>query len=295
MKSSRHEAMWGWIFISPWVLGFLAFTLGPMLYSLWLSFQKYDLSSGEFVAAENYRRLLQDDPLFWKSLGNTFKYALLAVPLGVLGSLAAAMLLNSGIRGQRVFRTLFYLPSMVPAVASALLWLWILNPENGILNVALEKVGVKGPGWLQDEKWALPSIVLMSLWGIGGARMVIFLAGLQGVPESYYEAATLDGAGPWRRFLAITWPLLSPVTFFNAVMGLIGAMGVFTQAYIMTGGGPNNSTLFYALYLFRNAFEYFKLGKASAMAWLMFLILLVLTLLQFRAAKRWVHYEGEVA
>jgi multiple sugar transport system permease protein len=244
---------------------------------------------------ENFRRLLVEDPLFWHSLGNTFQYALLAVPLGVIGSLGAAMLLNSGVRGQRVFRTLFYLPTMVPAVASALLWLWILNPENGLMNVALEKVGVTGPSWLQDEKWALPSLVLMSLWGIGGARMVIFLAGLQGVPDSYYEAATLDGASPWRRFLSITWPLLSPVTFFNLVMGLIGAMGVFTQAYIMTAGGPNNATLFYALYLFRNAFEYFKLGKASAMAWIMFVILLGFTLIQFRMAKRWVHYEGETA
>lgn len=295
MKASRQEALWGWIFISPWLIGFLGFTLGPMIYSFFLSFQKYDLSHGEYVAFENYRRLLSQDPLFWKSLGNTFLYALLAVPLGVLGSLGAALLLNAGVRGQRVFRTLFYLPSMVPAVASALLWLWILNPENGILNLALDGVGVSGPGWLQDEKWALPAIVLMSLWGIGGARMVIFLAGLQGIAGSYYEAATIDGAGAWRRFRNITWPLLSPVTFFNLVMGLIGAMGVFTQAYIMTGGGPNNATLFYALYLFRNAFEYFKIGKASAMAWLMFVILLVFTLIQFRMARRWVHYEGETA
>lgn len=295
MRATRQEAIWGWIFVSPWVVGFLGFTFGPMVYSLFLSFQKYDLAKGEFVGMENFRRLLVEDPLFWQSLGNTFQYALLAVPLGVIGSLGAALLLNSGVRGQRVFRTLFYLPTMVPAVASALLWLWILNPENGLMNVALEKVGVSGPSWLQDEKWALPSLVLMSLWGIGGARMVIFLAGLQGVPDSYYEAATLDGASPWRRFLSITWPLLSPVTFFNLVMGLIGAMGVFTQAYIMTAGGPNNATLFYALYLFRNAFEYFKLGKASAMAWIMFVILLGFTLIQFRMAKRWVHYEGETA
>jgi multiple sugar transport system permease protein len=291
--ASRRQSLWGWALISPWVLGFLIFTLGPMLYSFWLSFQKYDLSHGEFVGGENYRRLLTQDPLYWKSLFNTFLYALLAVPLGVAGSLGAALLLNAGVRGQALFRTLFYLPTMVPSVASAILWIWVLNPESGILNVGLGYVGVDGPSWLQDEKWALPAFVLMSLWGIGGARMVIFLAGLQGVSDSYYEAATLDGAGAWKRFRYVTWPLISPVTFFNMTIGLIGAMGVFTSAYVMTGGGPNNATLFYNLYLYRNAFEYFKLGKASAMAWLMLVILLALTLLQFRAAKRWVHYEGD--
>jgi multiple sugar transport system permease protein len=177
-------------------------------------------------------------------------------------------------------------------VASAILWLWVFNPDNGLLNIGLGKLGIDGPEWLQNEHWALPAFVLMSLWGIGGARMLIFLAGLQGVSETYYEAATLDGASSWQRFRHITWPLISPVTFFNATVGLIGAMGVFTSAYIMTGGGPNNATLFYALYLFRNAFEYFKLGKASAMAWLMFLVLLVLTLIQFRLSKKWVHYEA---
>jgi multiple sugar transport system permease protein len=178
-------------------------------------------------------------------------------------------------------------------VASAILWIWLLNPDNGLVNLGLSWIGVDGPDWLQNERWALPAMILMSLWGIGGARAIIFLAGLQGVSDTYYEAATLDGAGGWARFRHITVPLLSPVTFFNLVMGMIGAMGVFTSAYIMTGGGPNNATLFYALYLFRNAFEWFKLGKASAMAWIMFVILLVLTLIQFRLSRRWVHYEGE--
>jgi multiple sugar transport system permease protein len=219
----------------------------------------------------------------------------MAVPLGVLGSLGAALLLNARLRGQAAFRTLFYLPTMVPAVASALLWIWVFNAESGLLNLSLRGAGIEGPAWLQDERWALPAFVIMSLWGIGGARMVIFLAGLQGVSDAYYEAATLDGASAWKRFRHVTLPLISPVTFFNLVMGIIGAMGVFTSAYVMTGGGPNNATLFYNLYLFRNAFEYFKLGKASAMAWVMFAVLLALTLIQIRLSKRWVHYEGEAA
>lgn len=289
---ARHEERWGWLLISPWMAGFLIFTLGPMLYSLWLSLTKYDLAHSEFVGLENYRRLMTQDALFWKALSNTLMYAALSVPMGVVGSLACAMLLNSGVRGQRLFRTIFYLPSMVPAVASAILWLWIFNPDNGLLNIMLEKVGIMGPEWLQDEKWALPALAFMSVWGIGGARMLIFLAGLQGVSDTYYEAATLDGANGWRKFRSITWPLISPVTFFNVIVGLIGAMGVFTSAYIMTSGGPNNATLFYALYLFRNAFEYFKLGKASAMAWIMFVILLVFTLIQFKLSRRWVHYEA---
>lgn len=293
---ARLEELWGWLLISPWLIGFLVFTLGPMLESFWISLHKYDLASAEHVGVENYRRLLTQDQLFWTALSNTFKFALLSVPLGVAGSLACALLLNTGVRGQRLFRTLFYLPSIVPSVASAILWLWVFNPDNGLLNIGLSKVGVAGPEWLQNEKTALLALVLMSLWGVGGARMLIFLAGLQGVSETYYEAATLDGASGWQRFRHVTWPLISPVTFFNVIVGLIGAMGVFTNAYIMTGGGPNNATLFYALYLFRNAFEYFKLGKASAMAWIMFLILLVLTLLQFRLSKKWVHYEaGETA
>ncbi len=292
-KVARHESAWGWALVAPWVVGFLIFTLGPMLYSFWLSFQKYDLAHGEYVGIENYRRLAAEDPLFWKSLSNTFLFALLSVPLGVAGSLGAALLLNARVRGQSLFRTLFYLPTMVPAVASALLWLWVFNPENGILNHGLGAVGVEGPAWLQDERFALLAFVIMSLWGIGGARMVIFLAGLQGVSDAYYEAATLDGASAWKRFRFVTWPLISPITFFNVIMGVIGALGVFTSAYVMTGGGPNNATLFYNLYLFRNAFEYFKLGKASAMAWIMFVILLLLTLVQFRLSRRWVHYEGD--
>jgi multiple sugar transport system permease protein len=287
-----HEARWGLLFISPWLIGFLLFTAGPMLTSLWLSLTKYDLHSMEFVGAENYRRLLFVDPLFWKALTNTMVYAIFAVPLGILGSLGVALLLNQRVRGVRLFRTLFYLPTMVPAVASAIMWQWMFNTDNGVLNMGLGFFGIPPIQWLQDERFTLPAFVLMSLWGIGGARMVIFLAGLQGISDTYYEAARIDGASAWQRFRCVTLPLLSPVMFFNLILGVIGAFQVFTSAYVMTGGGPNNASLFYALYLFRNAFEYFKLGKASALAWILFVILLVLSVIQFRLSKRWVHYEG---
>ncbi|RYG46080.1 sugar ABC transporter permease [bacterium] len=185
------------------------------------------------------------------------------------------------------------MPSLVPAVASAVLWGWVFNADNGLLNQMLGVFGFAGPQWLQDEKWTIPAFVLMSLWGIGGGRMVIFLAGLQGISDTYYEAASLDGAGPLMTFRHITLPLLSPVVFFNLVLGIIGSFQFFTQAYVMTGGGPNDASLFYALSLFRNAFEYFKIGKASAMAWILFLILLAITLVQLSLSRRWVHYEGE--
>lgn len=287
----RRQARWGWLLISPWLLGFVVFTAGPMLTSLFLSFHIYDLHRLEYVGAENYRRLFTVDPVFPKSLRVTLLYALFAVPLGVAASLALAVLLNQKVRGQRLFRTFFYLPSLVPSIASAIVWQWLLNKDNGALNGLLHWFGLPNIAWLQDEHWVLPAFVLMSLWGAGGGRMVIFLAGLQAVPESLLEAATLDGAAPGRRFRSITLPLLSPVLFFNVVMGAIGAFQVFTQAYAMTGGGPNDASRFYALYLFQTAFEQFKLGKASAMAWVLFAILLIVTAIQFYAGKRWVHYE----
>lgn len=291
----QQHYLWAYIFLLPWIIGFLALTAGPMVTSLWLSFHKGDFVSLEYVGVENYRRLFTEDPLFWKSLKVTVLYAVIAVPLGIAGSLGLAMLLNSKVKGIPLFRTLFYLPSLVPAVATAVLWQWLFNADNGLLNQILGFFGFIGPQWLQDEKWTLPGFIIMSLWGIGGGRMVIFLAGLQGVPESYKEAAMLDGAGPAMIFRHVTLPLLSPVVFFNVVLGIIGTFQYFTQAYVMTGGGPNNASLFYALYLFRNAFEYFKIGKASAMAWVLFAVLLLITAIQFGLSKRWVHYEGEKA
>lgn len=282
---------WGYVFIAPWLIGFLVFTAGPMLTSLFLSFQVYDLHRMDYVGVENYRRLLTVDPIFWKSLRVTMLYAVFSVPLGVAGSLALAVLLNQKVAGQYLFRTMFYMPSLVPAVASALVWQWLFNTDNGALNQFLGWFGFPAVAWLQNEHWTLPAFVLMSLWGIGGARMVIFLAGLQGVPDSLMEAATLDGASPWRRFRNVTLPLLSPVLFFNLVMGCIGAIQIFTSAYVMTGGGPNNASRFYALYLFQTAFEQFKIGKASAMAWILFVILLAITAIQFYGSRRWVYYE----
>jgi multiple sugar transport system permease protein len=289
----KQSAKFGYLFIAPWVVGFLCLTLGPMLTSLYLSFHKFNLATMDFVGTENYRRLFFEDPLFWKSLWVTIRYAIFSVPLGIMASLGIALLLNTQIKGIPIFRTFFYLPSLVPAVASAVLWGWIFNAENGILNLVLRTFGFGVPQWLQDEKWTLPAFILMSLWGAGGGRMVIFLAGLQGISPTYYEAAKIDGAGVFQQFRHITMPLLSPVMFFNVILGVIGSFQVFTQAYVMTNGGPNNASLFYALYLFRNAFEYFKLGKASAMAWVLFAILLALTAVQFRVSKRWVHYESE--
>lgn len=291
----QQQWLWAYLFLLPWIIGFLVFTAGPMVTSLWLSFHKGDFVSVEYVGLENYRRLFTEDPLFWKSLKVTILYAVIAVPLGIAGSLGLAMLLNTKVKGIPLFRTLFYLPSLVPAVATAVLWQWLFNTDNGLLNQILGFFGFIGPQWLQDEKWTLTGFIIMSLWGIGGGRMVIFLAGLQGIPESYKEAAMLDGAGPKMIFRHVTLPLLSPVVFFNVVLGIIGTFQYFTQAYVMTGGGPNNASLFYALYLFRNAFEYFKIGKASAMAWVLFAVLLIITAIQFGLSKRWVHYEGEKA
>lgn len=290
--SERTSSRWGLALISPWLLGFLIFTAGPMLASLYLSFCKYDLHSLQFVGTKNYEVLLTRDPLFWKSLGNTALYVLFSVPLGLTGSLLIAVLLNQKVKGIPVFRTLFYLPSLVPAVASALVWQWVFHPDAGILNFALSKVGVHGPKWLQDPKTALMSLIIMSLWGIGGSRMLIFLAGLQGVSDELYEAAQLDGADGLTCFRHITLPMLSPTIFFNLILGIIGSFQVFTSAYIMTGGGPDNATLMYVLYLYNNAFRFFKLGKASAMAWVLFLILLSFTAVQFKNASKWVYYEG---
>jgi multiple sugar transport system permease protein len=288
----KHQTLWGWLLISPWVLGFLIFTAGPMLASLYLSFCKYDLHNLTFVGTKNYEVLLTRDPLFWKSLLNTVIYVMFSVPLGLTGSLLIAVLLNQKFKAIPIFRTLFYLPSLVPAVASSLVWIWIFHPNSGILNIALSTIGIKGPAWLQDPKTALSSLIFMSLWGIGGSRMLIFLAGLQSVPDELYEAASLDGASGWDCFRHVTLPMLSPTIFFNLILGIIGSFQVFTSAYIMTGGGPDNSTLMYVLYLYNNAFRFFKLGKASAMAWLLFVMLLGFTVLQFKNASKWVYYEG---
>jgi multiple sugar transport system permease protein len=307
-KTSRRDR-WGYAFILPWVIGFLLFTAGPMLASIVLSFTDYDMSTARPVGIGNYAELLwransaggHGDPQLYKSLWNTFYYATLAVPLGLTGSLLLAVLLNQKLRAMSLFRTAFYVPSLVPAVAGSLLWIWLLQPERGLLNQFLAHLfhlwpisylHLTPPDWLHSEAWSKPSLVLMSLWAVGGSRMIIFLAGLQNIGDQYYEAARIDGAGPLRTFVHITLPLMTPIIFFNLVLGVIGAFQTFTTAYIMTGGGPADSSLLYALYLYQRAFERLEMGKASAMAWILFVILLAFTIVQFNRSKRWVHYEG---
>ena len=289
---TRQEAVEGYLFASPWIIGFLLFTAGPIILSFFFSFCDYRvLSPARWVGTGNYRNLIGDDPLFWKSLWNTCFYALFHVPLAIAGALLLAILLNQEVRGIRLFRTIFYLPSVISGVAVSVLWMWILNSEYGLLNASLAKVGVQGPGWLSDPAWSKPAIVVMSMWGIGGG-MIIFLAALQGLPRHLYESATIDGANPIHQFLYITIPLISPAIFFNLVIGVISSFQVFTQAYVMTNGGPLDSTLFYALYLFRTAFQFFRMGYASAMAWILFAVVLSLTLLQMKLSRRWVYYES---
>jgi len=291
---AKREAFAGFLLISPWIIGFLAFTAGPMVVSLLLSFTQCDiLSPPLFVGFTNFRQLVED-PLFWRALFNTFIYAILNVPLALAGSLSLALILNKRVPGLTVFRTVFYLPELIPVVATSIIWSWMLNTHFGIINYLLLGLGLPTVPWLESTRWALPSLVLMSLWTIGGSRMLIFLAGLQGVPEELQEAAALDGASPWKRLWHITLPLLSPVIFFNFLLAVIGSAQVFTPAYVVTNGGPANSTLVYMLYLFRNAFQYFRMGYASAMAWLLLMCLLLFTTLQFRVMRGWVHYEGEV-
>jgi multiple sugar transport system permease protein len=289
-----REAVDGWLFILPWLLGFLFFTAGPMLASAIMSFLEWEiLTPPSWVGLVNFGQMLAD-PLFGLALYNTAYYTLLGVPLYLLASLLMALLLNLPLPGVPIYRTLFFLPSLTPAVANALLWVWIFSPDFGLANYLLQAVGLPPQKWLFDVNLAKPSLILMGLWGIG-SQMIIFLAGLQGIPQILYEAANIDGANEWQRFWRITLPMLSPTIFFNLVIGIIGSFQVFTTAYIATQGGPQNATLFYVLYLWRNGFDYFKMGYASALAWVLLLIVLVLTLIQFRLARRLVYYEAEEA
>jgi ABC-type sugar transport system permease subunit len=304
---SRAEARAGYAFISPWLIGGLVFLLIPMLFSLVLSFSSWNmLEPAQFVGLGNFQTMAQDGQ-FWKSLNVTLLYTLFSVPLGILGALALALLLNTKIRGLGVFRTLYYLPAVASTVAASLIWMRLFNPENGLLNGILaalhlnplmHALGLTDPtkgyvDWLGSEKTALASLVIMSVWGIGGS-MVIFLAGLQGIPQSYYDAAAVDGATVWHKFRHVTLPLLTPTIFFTLIIGVIGSFQVFTQGFVMTQGGPNNATLFYVLYLYENAFQFLKMGYASALAWVLFLIILAFTALQMKMSN-WVHYEGSEA
>lgn len=291
----RREAITGYLWISPWVIGFVVFVLGPMLMSAFLSFNHYTIVDRSWVGGDNYVRAFTGDDLFWLSLSKTLIYAGIMVPLSLAVSLACALLLNQGLRLTALYRTLFFLPSLTPAVAMALLWIWFFQPQFGPLNYLLGLMGIPGPSWLGDARWAMVALIIMALWGTaGGATMVIFLAGLQGIPEELYDAAQVDGANRWQKFIFVTIPSLTPTIFFNLVLGIIGALKVFTPAYIATDGGPAYATWFYVLHLYYNAFRYFEMGYASALAWIFFAVVLVFTYIQFRWAGRWVYYEGEL-
>jgi multiple sugar transport system permease protein len=294
LNPARREAIEGFLYILPWMIGFLVFALGPMLASFYLSFTDYNiLRPPEFVGIKNFQYLF-GDRLFYQSLSRTAIYAAAIVTIGVSGSLLLAVLLNQGLIGKVAFRTMYFLPSLTPVVASALLWQWLLHPDLGLVNAALWMIGIKGPGWLTTTEWALPSLVVMALWaGLGGQRMIIFIAGLQGVPQELYEACSIDGADNWARFRNVTMPMITPTIFFNLVLSVISSFSVFTVAYVATQGGPARATYFYVYHLYNTAFQDFSMGLASALAWVFFLILLVFTGIQFRLQRLWVYYEAE--
>lgn len=293
LRADTRNLLKGLAFISPWLVGFVFLTLVPAGLSLYYSFCDYSLLQPPvYRGLENYRELATD-PIFYKSLFNTFYYAVVALPLGIFFALLCALLLNAKIKAQSIYRTLIFLPSLIPAVASAMLWLWLLNAKLGLINLCLNGIGIANPpAWLADSTWAMPSLILMSLWGVGNT-VVIYLAGLQDVPRELYEAAEIDGAGPLRKVIHVTIPCISPIIFFNLIMAIIGTLQIFGTPYIMTGGGPARSTYFYTMYLYDNAFTFLKMGYASAMAWIQLLIVMLFTALAFWTSKRWVHYQGK--
>lgn len=292
-KSERKNLIAGILFAMPVLLGFVIFTIGPMIASAYFSLTDYAIAGvPNFVGLSNYKRLFSNaDPFFYKSLGVTTYYVLLSVPAQIIFALLMALLLNQEIKGRPIFRTIFYLPTIVPGVASATIWIWLMDPDLGLLNQILRTLGLPGSKWIFSETTVIPGLAFMSLWTTGGT-MIIFLAGLQGIPRQLYEAIEVDGGSGWHKFWYITMPMITPTLFFNLIMGLIGGFQVFTQAYIMTSGGPNNASLFYVYYLYREAFSNFRMGSACAIAWVLFIIIAVLTFIVFKTSNKWVYYEG---
>ena len=292
LSLARREALAGYLFILPAVLGFMIWYAGPMAYSAWISLTDWPLlKEPRYIGLDNYQRML-NDPLFEKSLRVTFTFVVISVPLVQVTAFAIALLLNVEVRGQAIFRTIYYLPTIAPLIASSILWQWIFNSEFGLLNSLLRQLGLPKVLWLQDSDWAIRVLILLSVWNFG-STMVIYLAGLQGVPRSLHEAAMIDGARAWRRLINITIPMMSPVILFNTLLGTIFALQTFTQGLVITNGGPNNSTLFYALNLYRQAFINFRMGYAAALAWVLFAIILVVSIIAFRTVGRRVYYESE--
>lgn len=293
-RQEARRALWGVLFISPWLLGLLFFVGGPIIASFFLSLTKYDiLSPPTYIGLANYQQALFHDVLFWPSLGRTFYYAVVVVPLGLVGSLILALLLNQGLRATNIFRTLFFLPSLTPAVALSVLWLWLLQPKLGPVNVVLGKIGLGGYPWFTESYSVIPAMILIGLWAsMGGGTMLIFLAGLQGVPKELIEAADIDGAGSWTKFRHVTLPMITPTVFFNLILGVIGALQVFTVAFVATNGGPDYGSWFFALQIYQYAFSYLQLGYGAALAWIFLVVVLALTLVNFALSRKWVFYRG---
>jgi multiple sugar transport system permease protein len=280
----------GYIFISPFILGVMFWVFYPALMAAWLAFQKWNLiTPAKYAGLENFQTMF-NDTLFWQALKVTSIFTFVSVPLSLILSFTMALLINTKVRGIALFRTIYYMPSIMPAVASAVLWAWILNTDFGLLNAILNYFGIPKIAWLQEPKWALPALILMSLWGVGQA-MIIFLAGLQGIDDVYYEAAKIDGAGRWAQMVHITIPMMSSVIFFNLILGVINSFQVFTAGYLITNGGPQNATLFFVLYLYRVGFQFLKMGYAAALSWVLFLIILIFTVIIFRTVGRRVYYQ----
>lgn len=292
-KKERKERRAFFTFIFPWIFGFICITLGPILASIYLSFTDWNLfTKPNWIGVDNYVRLFTEDRVFWKSVYNTFYYAMIAVPLMLLLSLIIAFLLDQKVKHIRVFRTIYYLPAVVPAVASAMIFKWLLAP-SGLINKGLALLGIDEPSWLLDVRYVKISFVFMAIWGVG-ASMILLLSGMQGIPKALYESAAIDGAGRVKQFIKITIPMLTPVLFFNLIMGIISSLQTFSQIYILTEGGPNNSSMMIVPYLYENAFGYYRMGYASSISWVLFLIIMLLTLLVFKSSGAWVFYEGEV-
>jgi multiple sugar transport system permease protein len=292
LSRQARDNIAGFLFISPWLVHFLGLIAFAMIFSLGLSFTETDLLTGyEWVGLRNFTRMF-DDPLFWKSLWVTTYYTFALVPLSIAIALGIALLMNQQVAFQGVWRTLYYLPSVVQGVAVAVLWGYVLNPRFGLINLTLARFGIEGPRWLYSEEWAVPAFILMGLWGAGGA-MLLYLAGLQGIPTHLYEAAQIDGANAWHRFWYVTIPMLTPTIYFNVLISIIASFQVFTQVEVLTEGGPNNATLTQVLYLYRKGFQDFQFGYASALAWALFVVILIFTILVVRSSESWVHYEGD--
>ncbi len=289
---ARREALTFYLCISPWLIGFVVFVAYPMLRSLYLSFTRYQIGREPVLSGFTNFERLASNPDFWQSLKVTVLYVIGSVPGSTVIAIGIAMLLAQKIRGVNIWRTIYFLPSVVAPVAVAVLWFYVFNPEYGLVNTALAAVGIQGPGWVFSEDWALPSLILMSWWTVGG-QVVIYLAGLKGIPQVLYEAVEIDGGGPWARFRHVTLPMLSPVIFFNIILGFIGAFQVFEGPLVLTEGGPNKATLTYMLNLYREAFRFGNFGYASALAWVLFIIIMGVTLLTIRSSAIWVYYESE--